>query len=296
MRIAFLGLGVMGAPMAGHLLRAGHEVATVTHRSPPPQELQDLGLKTARSYSAAAAASDVVILMLPDTPQVEDVLFAENGVAYGLMETDGLVVDMSSISPTAAARHGARIEALGAAYLDAPVSGGDVGAREGSLSIMVGGSVEAFAAAEPLLQLMGRRITHVGPVGAGQTAKIANQIVVALTIEAVAEAMVFSAKAGVDPARVRDALDGGLATSRILDLHAPRMIERRFEPGFRIALHQKDLANALSSARELAVSLPATALAFELMNSNRAHAEADLDHSALFLALERLSGLGAKGA
>lgn len=286
MRIGFIGLGVMGAPMAGHLVAGGHTLLTCLNRSPRPEGLVATILQ---NPSAVSRDSDIVILMLPDTPDVERVLLGADGVVAGL-NTGTLVIDMSTISPIATARFAEAVRAAGGSYLDAPVSGGEVGAKAASLTIMVGGTDEDFARALPLFQLMGKNITLVGTInGAGQTCKLANQIIVALNIEAVAEALVFASKAGCDPAKVRSALMGGFAASRILEVHGERMIARTFAPGFRIRLHQKDLALALSSARELGVALPNTSTAQELMNSCSAKGLKDADHSALVQALEAMS-------
>jgi len=289
-RIGFIGLGIMGAPMAGHLLAKGFSVVTSDHRKAPPGELIAAGLTSVNGHDAVARASDVVITMVPDTPQVEEVLFGASGVAEGL-RPGTLVVDMSSISPIATQGFAQKIAALGCDFLDAPVSGGEVGAKAASLTIMVGGTQEAFDRAKPLFEAMGRNITLVGGSGAGQTAKVANQIVVALTIEAVAEALVYAAKAGADPTKVRQALMGGLAASRILEVHGERMIERRFAPGFRIDLHRKDLNLALEGARALGVALPNTASTQQLMSSCSAHGGGGEDHSALVRALERLANI-----
>jgi 2-hydroxy-3-oxopropionate reductase len=286
--IGFIGLGIMGAPMAGHLLSAGYTVLTSTHRRPPPAELAATGLKGLASPRAVAEAADIVILMVPDTPQVEEVLFGKDGVAAGLGK-DKLIIDMSSISPLATVDFAKRINALGADYLDAPVSGGEVGAKAASLTIMVGGEAGAFARARPIFEKLGKNITLVGGNGVGQTTKVANQIVVALTIEAVAEALVFASKAGADPAKVRQALMGGLAASRILEVHGERMVKRSFAPGFRIELHQKDLGLALDGARALGVALPNTASAQQLFSACVAQGGAKEDHSALVRALERLA-------
>ncbi len=295
-RIGFIGLGIMGAPMAGHLLRAGHALQVHT-RSRVPEALVQAGANACPNPRAVAERSDIVILMLPDTPDVADVLFAEQGVAAGLRK-GSVVVDMSSISPVETRSYAQRIEAMGAEYLDAPVSGGDVGARNATLSIMVGGKPEVFERVKPVFEAMGKNITRVGDSGAGQTCKVANQIVVALTIQAVAEGLLFAARAGADPAQVRQALLGGLATSRILDVLGDRMIQRRTEPGFRIALHQKDLNLALGAARSLGLALPATALAQQLFSACVAHGGAGWDHSAMVRALEALSGfeIGAPAA
>lgn len=288
MNIGFIGLGIMGRPMAGHLMDAGHTLF-VHNRSTPSQELLDKGASDAGSPAEVARRADVIITMVPDTPDVEKVLFGKDGVAEGITEGK-TVIDMSSISPVATKEFAHKIKALGCEYLDAPVSGGEVGAKAASLTIMVGGPEKAFEKVKPLFEAMGKNITLVGEVGAGQTAKVANQIIVALTIEAVAEGLLFASKAGADPAKVRQALMGGLATSRILEVHGERMIKRTFDPGFRIELHQKDLNLALQSARALGVSLPNTATAQELFNACAAHGGAKWDHSAMVKALELMAG------
>ncbi len=288
-KIGFIGLGIMGAPMAGHLLDAGYEVVTTDHFIAAPAELKAKSLKVVKGNDAVAKAADIVILMVPDTPQVQEVLFAENGVASGLSKGK-LVIDMSSISPIFTKEFATRIKALGADYLDAPVSGGEVGAKAASLAIMVGGEEASFERAKPIFEKLGKNITLVGPNGSGQTTKVANQIIVALTIEAVAEALVFASKAGADPAKVRQALMGGLANSRILEVHGDRMVKRTFEPGFRIELHQKDLNLALEGARSLGIALPNTSTTQQLFNSCAAHGGAKEDHSALVRALERMAG------
>jgi 2-hydroxy-3-oxopropionate reductase len=288
MRIGFVGTGIMGRPMAGHLQAGGHDLLLVRHRSPVPAELLEGGAAACGSIQELAAAADVVILMLPDTADVDAALFAEGGVAAGL-KPGGCVVDMSSIDPIATRGFAERILALGCDYVDAPVSGGEVGAKAASLTIMCGGSDAAFARVEPLFRLMGKNITHVGAVGAGQVTKVANQIIVALNIEAVAEALLFAAKAGADPDKVRSALMGGFAASRVLEVHGQRMIDRTFAPGFRIALHQKDLNLALSGARSLGLALPNTAGAQQLFSACVAQGGADWDHSAMVRALEALA-------
>ena len=287
MNIGFIGLGIMGTPMAGHLIAAGHSLFLKSRRSVPEALLAAGGTACATAAEVAERA-DTIILMLPDTPDVEQVLFGAGGVAEGL-SPGTTVIDMSSIAPLATKDFAARIVERGGAYLDAPVSGGEVGAKNAALSIMVGGEAETFARAEPLFAAMGKTVTHVGPVGSGQVAKVANQIIVALTIEAVAEGLLFASKAGADPAKVRQAITGGLATSRILELHGARMIERTFDPGFRIALHQKDLNLALDNARTLGLSLPATALAQQLFSACVAQGGAAWDHSAMVKALEALA-------
>ncbi|KPH79518.1 2-hydroxy-3-oxopropionate reductase [Bosea vaviloviae] len=286
--IGFIGLGIMGRPMAEHLIAGGHSLHASSHHKPVAPELTTSGVTVHATPKAVAAASDVVILMLPDTPQVEDVLFSPDGVAAGL-SAGTIVIDMSSISPMATKDFAARIEAAGGLYLDAPVSGGEVGAKAASLTIMVGGPEAAFERVKPLFELMGKNITLVGGNGDGQTTKVANQIIVALTIEAVGEALLFASKAGADPAKVRQALMGGFASSKILEIHGERMIKRTFNPGFRIGLHQKDLNLALQSARSLGLSLPNTATAQELFNACVAHGGKDWDHSAMVKALERMA-------
>ena len=285
MNIGFIGLGIMGAPMAGHLLAAGHKLFTYVRKSVPAE----LSAATrCKSPAEVAKQSEVVITMLPDTPDVADVLFAENGVASGL-SAGKIVVDMSSISPIETKAFAKRINALGCEYVDAPVSGGQVGAKAASLTIMVGGTQAAFDKVKPLFELMGKNITLVGGNGDGQTTKVANQIIVALNIEAVAEALLFASKAGADPAKVRQALMGGFAASRVLEVHGERMIKRTFDPGFRIVLHQKDLNLALASAREMSMSLPNTSTAQQLFNACAAQGGGASDHSAMVKALERLA-------
>ena len=287
MKIGFIGLGIMGLPMAGHLKAAGHEVV-VPERASLSAEAR-AAFTVAANATAVAQAAEVIILMVPDTPDVEAVLVGAQGVAAGL-SAGKLVIDMSSISPTATKEFAKKINALGCEYLDAPVSGGEVGAKAASLTIMVGGPQTAFDRATPLFELMGKNITLVGESnGTGQTCKVANQIIVALTIEAVGEALVFASKAGADPAKVRQALTGGLATSRILELHGERMIKRTFNPGFRIVLHQKDLNLALQSARELGVALPNTASTQQLLSACIAAGNGGLDHSGMVTALEALA-------
>lgn len=299
-RIGFIGLGIMGTPMAGHLADAGHTLFVHTRGQVPAA----LAGRTEVCASAAEVArhADVIFLMVPDTPDVEKVLFGEHGVAEGLKgsphgerigRTSGAgsktVVDCSSIDPIATQDFARRIAALGAGYVDAPVSGGEVGARAASLTIMCGGDEGVFEGVRPLLHTLGKNVTRVGEVGAGQITKVANQIIVALNIAAVAEALVFASKAGADPAKVRQALMGGFAASRILEVHGERMINRSFAPGFRIALHQKDLNLAMQSARSLGVALPQTAGAAQLMNACAALGHGQSDHSALVQALEAMA-------
>ncbi|MGO4451207.1 2-hydroxy-3-oxopropionate reductase [Phyllobacterium sp. TAF24] len=286
--IGFIGLGIMGTPMARHLQDAGHSLYTSKFFIEPRPELVENGLKIVESPKALAEKTDIIILMLPDTPEVKDVLFGENGVVFGL-KPGKLVIDMSSISPIETKEFAKKVRETGSEYIDAPVSGGEVGAKNATLSIMVGGAQSAFDRALPLFKLMGKNITLVGDCGDGQVTKVANQIIVALTIEAISEALVLASKAGADPARVREALMGGFASSRILELHGERMIKRTFEPGFRISLHQKDLNLALQSAKTLGVSLPNTASTQELFNSCAANGDSGLDHSGLVKALERIA-------
>jgi 2-hydroxy-3-oxopropionate reductase len=287
LNIGFIGLGIMGTPMAGHLLAAGHHLFVYTRGKIPTGIAEGPATKCV-SAKAVAQRADIIFLMVPDTPDVEKALFGESGVAAGLA-AGKVVVDMSSISPIATRDFAARIRALGCEYLDAPVSGGEVGAKNATLTIMVGGEPVVFDRVRPLFERMGKNITLVGGNGDGQTAKVANQIIVALNIQAVAEALVFAAKAGADPARVRQALLGGFAASRVLEVHGDRMVRRTFEPGFRIELHQKDLNLALASARSLGVSLPNTACAQEMFNACAAQGGKGWDHSALVRALERLA-------
>jgi 2-hydroxy-3-oxopropionate reductase len=286
--LGFIGLGIMGAPMAGHLIAGAHTVTTSTHHKPAPADLTEKGLKSVATPKAVAEVSDIIFLMLPDTPQVGQVLFGKDGVAEGL-SAGKIVVDMSSISPIETKVFAKRIIDMGCDYIDAPVSGGEVGAKAASLTIMVGGSEAGFAKVEPFFQLMGKNITLVGEAGSGQVTKVANQIIVALNIEAVSEALLFASKAGADPVKVRQALMGGFAASRILEVHGERMIKRTFNPGFRIALHQKDLNLALQGARALGLSLPNTANAQELFNACVANGGGGWDHSAMVKALELLA-------
>jgi 2-hydroxy-3-oxopropionate reductase len=289
MKIGFIGLGIMGRPMALNLKAAGHDLC-VPDRASLTEDIR-AAATVLGDATAVAEASDVVILMVPDTPDVEAVLFGPHGVSEGL--TAGkLVIDMSSISPIATKSFAARINALGCEYLDAPVSGGEVGARNAALTIMVGGPETAFERAMPLFSAMGKNITHVGAEnGAGQTCKVANQIIVALNIQAVAEALTFARKAGADPAKVRQALMGGFASSRVLEVHGERMTARTFKPGFRVRLHQKDLNLALSAAREMGMALPNTAMAQQMFSVVVSQGGADMDHSALVTAVERMAGL-----
>jgi len=291
LKLGFIGLGIMGAPMAGHLLKAGHMLFLNT-RGMVPEALASGGATVCTTAQGVAERADIIFIMVPDTPDVQAVLFGEHGVAAGLKASGPgkVVVDCSSIDPIATRGFAEKIQALGCDYLDAPVSGGEVGAKAANLTIMVGGEEQAFERIRPLLALMGKNVTRVGGAGDGQVCKVANQIIVALNIAAVGEALVFASRAGADPAKVREALMGGFAASRILEVHGERMIKRSFAPGFRIALHQKDLNLALQGARALGVALPQTANAAQLMQSCAALGHAQADHSALVLALEAMAG------
>lgn len=286
-RIGFIGLGIMGKPMALHLVHAGYPL-TVLQSNKAAGELVAAGARAADSPKNVAAQSDVVITMLPDSPEVEQVVLGKDGVLEGL-RAGGLVIDMSTISPSTARKIAAAARAQGADALDAPVSGGEIGAKNATLTIMVGGSPAAFERAKPILEKMGKSITHVGEAGAGQITKAANQIIVGVTIAAVSEALLLAAKAGVDPVKVREALMGGFAASRILEVHGNRMIQRTFAPGFKVKLHRKDMNIVLNTARELGVVLPTSAMVAELMNGLIAEGAGELDHSAFVTLLEKLA-------
>ena len=288
MKIGFVGLGIMGHPMALNLLKGGHQLFVYGKRT-CPAPVKEAGATVCGTLKSIAEQSEIVIVMVPDTPDVADVLFGADGVAAGL-SPGKTVVDMSSISPIETKKFAAEIAKKGCGYVDAPVSGGEVGAKAASLTIMVGGAESDFAKVKPLFELMGKNITLVGDVGAGQTTKVANQIIVALNIEAVAEALLFASKAGADPAKVRQALMGGFAASRILEVHGERMIKRTFDPGFRIELHQKDLSLALAGARAMGMSLPNTATTQELFNAATPLGGKGWDHSGLVRVLEHLAG------
>ncbi|WP_116474769.1 2-hydroxy-3-oxopropionate reductase [Zobellella maritima] len=294
MKIGFIGTGIMGKPMAQNLQKAGHTLYFSEHYKPAPADLLGDNGIALPTPAAVADAAEVIITIVPDTPQVEEVLFGDNGIGKGLSEGK-VVVDMSSISPIATKAFAKRVNELGAQYLDAPVSGGEVGAINGTLSIMVGGEQATFDRIKPLFDAMGKNITLVGGNGDGQTCKVANQIIVALNIEAVSEALVFASKAGADPARVREALMGGFASSKILEVHGERMVKGTFNPGFRIKLHQKDLNLALTGARELGVALPNTASAQELFNTCAALGGSEWDHSGMVKALEHLANHNIRG-
>jgi len=286
--LGFTGLGIMGKPMAGHLLDAGHTVHVYDVVSEAVKEMASKGAVACGSNKEVAQKSDVIFIMVPDTPDVEAVLFGKDGVTEGV-RSGSIVVDMSSISPIATKEFAKKLDAMGVEMLDAPVSGGQVGAENATLSIMVGGQPEVFEQIKPYFEIMGKNIVYIGGNGDGQTCKVANQIVVGLTIEAISEALLFASKAGADPAKVREALLGGFAQSRILDLHGERMIKRNFAPGFRIRHQQKDLNLALQGARSLGLSLPNTATTQELYNALAAEGNSNLDHSALVLVLEKMA-------
>jgi len=289
-RIGFIGLGIMGKPMAANLAAAGYPLTVHSRSRGPVDELVELGATSAGSPREVAAASDVVITMLPDSPDVEAVVLGPDGIAEGIA-AGALFVDMSTISPAVSRAIAATLAERGVEAVDAPVSGGEPAARAGELSIMAGGADEAVERAQPIFDVVGKATTHIGPPGAGQIAKAANQVVVALTIQAVAEALVLARKAGADPARVRAALLGGFAQSRILDLHGQRMLDGAYDPGFKLALHRKDLAIALELGREEHVPLFATAQVAELMDALLAQGAGDRDHSALATVYEQLAGL-----
>ena len=287
-KIGFIGTGIMGKPMASNLQNAGHQLFLSEHHDKAPADLVQAGAIALATPQEVAQEAEFIIVMVPDTPQVEDVLFRDQGIAAGV-GPGKVVIDMSSISPSATKQFAEKIKASGAEYLDAPVSGGEVGAKAGSLSIMAGGSEAAFERALPLFQAMGKNITRVGENGDGQTAKVANQIIVALNIQAVAEALLFAARNGADPAKVREALMGGFAGSKILEVHGERMIKGTFDPGFRISLHQKDLNLALAGARQLCLNLPNTANAQQVFSTCAAIGGSGWDHSALIKGLEHMA-------
>jgi 2-hydroxy-3-oxopropionate reductase len=285
-KVGFIGLGIMGRPMAKNLMEAGYELV-VHNRSPEKaEELAKEGNATAAgSPREVAEACDVVITMLPDSPDVEAVVAGEDGVLEGIRD-GALLVDMSTISPVVTEELLEKIRERGASMLDAPVSGGDVGAIEGALSIMVGGSEEDFERARPLFDVMGKAATHVGPTGAGQVVKACNQIVVALTIEAVSEALVLGSRGGVAPEKLIEALSGGLAGSAVMEAKKEKFFSHDFEPGFRIELHHKDLGIALAAGREYGVALPVTAIVDQMLEASMAKGRGDRDHSALLTLLE----------
>jgi 2-hydroxy-3-oxopropionate reductase len=287
-RVGFIGLGIMGRPMALNLLRARYLLVVHNRTREKESELVSEGAESATSPRAVAGASDVVITMLPDSPDVEAVYFGDDGVLAGA-RSGQLLIDMSSIAPSVARAVAQAASEIGADALDAPVSGGDVGARDGTLSIMVGGSVAGFERAAPLFEVLGKTVVHMGEAGAGQTAKACNQILVAVTIEAVSEALVLASKAGVDPERLIEVLSGGLAGNKVMEVRRRNFLEHDFTPGFKLALHHKDLGIALRTARELGVYVPTTALVDQMLASLEANGDGGLDHSALLKVIEQAS-------
>jgi len=290
MNVAFIGLGIMGKPMALNLRKAGHTVFVHGRRPESMAPLAEAGCIPCKSTAEAASLAEVIIVMVSDTPDVEQVLFGDNGVAQGA-RAGSVVVDMSTISPTATRRFAEQLQARGIEMLDAPVSGGDVGAINATLSIMVGGKPEVFERVKPAFEAMGKNIVRVGDNGAGQVAKACNQIVVAVTIEGVAEALTFARKNGVDPAKVRDALMGGFAGSRILEVHGKRMLDNDYTPGFKTKLHQKDINIVMQTAKELGLSLPGAALVMQHLNALMGTGGAELDSAAVMKIVERESGM-----
>lgn len=292
--IGLIGLGIMGRPMSRNLLKAGYRLVVHDVVRTAVDALVAEGATEGTSPRQVAEETDVLITMLPDSPQVREVYLAPDG-AFEALRSGWLAIDMSSIAPSTARELAERATAAGADMIDAPVSGGDKGAIAGTLSIMVGGTDAAFERAQPILAAMGRTIVHVGPAGAGQVVKVCNQVVVAVVIEAVSEALVLGAKAGVDPARIADVLQGGLAATKVLELRRENMLSGRFDPGFRIRLHLKDLKNALELARETNVALPAAATVDQLMRAMAAAGRGDYDHSGLITMIEDLAGFRIAG-
>jgi 2-hydroxy-3-oxopropionate reductase len=288
-KVGFIGLGIMGKPMAKNLIEAGYELVVYNRTREKAEELASEGATVAGSPKEVAEQSDMIITMLPDSPQVEEVLTGEDGVLEGIRE-GALILDMSTISPVVTEELSEKAQVKGASMLDAPVSGGDVGAIEGTLAIMVGGSEEDFERAGPLFEVMGKTVTHVGPSGTGQVVKAANQIVVALTIEAVSEALVLGSKGGVAPEKILDVLGGGLAGNKVMELKREKMLEHSFDPGFRIELHHKDLGIALAAGREYGVTLPVTAIVDQMLETLKMRGKGDRDHSALLTLIEESSG------
>ncbi len=284
-KIGFIGLGIMGGPMARNLIGAGHELVVHSRHRSAAEALEAQGAQWADTPRAVAEQADTIITMLPDSPQVREVLDGEQGVLRAAREGT-LVVDMSTISPIVTVELAGSARAQGVGMVDAPVSGGDVGARQGTLSIMAGGSAEDFRRAEPLFAPLGKTVVHVGDVGSGQVVKACNQIVVALTIEAVSEALVLGSKAGVDPAKILDVLSGGLAANRVMELRRENFLQHDFTPGFRIDLHHKDLGIALGAGREYGVALPVTAIVDQMLQALRVRGRGGEDHSALLTVIE----------
>jgi 2-hydroxy-3-oxopropionate reductase len=287
-KVGFIGLGIMGKPMAKNLMDAGYELTVHNRSREPVDELAEDGAAAASSPKEVAENSDVIVTMLPDSPQVEEVVAGEDGVLEGVRE-GALLVDMSTISPVVTEELAEAVKKKGASMLDAPVSGGDVGAIEGTLSIMVGGSEEDFERSKPLFDVMGKIVTHVGPTGAGQVVKACNQIVVALTIEAVSEALVLGSKGGVSPEKILDVLSGGLAGNKVMEVKREKFLSHTFDPGFRSELHHKDLGIALAAGREYGVALPVTAIVDQMLLSMKKKGWGGEDHSALLRVIEDLS-------
>jgi 2-hydroxy-3-oxopropionate reductase len=284
-KVGFIGLGIMGGPMAQNLMEACHELVLYNRTKEKAEEIAGDGSTVVESPKEVAESCDLIVLMLPDSPQVEEVVEGEDGVLEGLKE-GALIVDMSTISPVVTRELAEKIEERGATMLDAPVSGGEPGAQQGTLAIMAGGSEEDFERARPLLEVMGGAITHVGPTGAGQTAKAANQIVVAVTLEGISEALVLASKAGVAPEKILEAISGGLAGSNVMEAKKENFLEHDFEPGFRVDLHHKDLGIALAAGREYGVSLPVTAVVDQMLEALKAKGRGDRDHSAILTLIE----------
>ncbi len=291
--IGFIGLGIMGRPMAGHLLNAGYALTVHDRNRGPMDELAALGAQTAASPKAVAAHSQVVITMLPDSPDVEAVALGENGLIEGL-SAGAVHIDMSSIAPSVAVKVAQALGEKGARCLDAPVSGGQVGAQNAALSIMVGGEAAVFEEMQPILAVMGKTITHCGPNGAGQIVKACNQIQVALNFAGMAEALVLGAKAGVDPAIILKVLSGGYAQTRVMDVRGPRIIQGDFAPGFKSRFHYKDLNIILQTGKDYGVPLPVSSLVHELFAALLAAGRGDLDHSALITVLEDMAHFQAR--
>lgn len=289
--IGFIGPGIMGAPMALNLIKGGHHVWVYARRPEAAQALVAAGATLCLSPAQVAQHSDVIFSIVSDTPDVESVVFGEHGIA-SQARRGTVVVDMSTISPTVTKSMAARLAAHGIEMLDAPVSGGETGAINGTLSIMVGGKSEVFERVKPLFECMGKNIVHIGDHGAGQVAKACNQIVVAVTIEAVAEALTFARKNGVDAAKVREALMGGFAGSKIMEVHGKRMLDNDFKPGFKVGLHQKDMRIVMETAHQLGVALPAAALVTQHLNALMGTGDTDLDSAAIVKVVKRMSGMG----
>ncbi len=288
-KVGFIGLGIMGGPMAKNLMEAGHELVLYTRTRQKAEDLAGSGeAEVAGSPREVAEKSTTIITMLPDSPQVREIVAGEDGILEGINE-GSLIIDMSTISPVVTKELAAAAREKGASMLDAPVSGGDVGAQQGTLSIMVGGEEADFERARPIFEAVGKTITHVGEVGSGQVVKAANQVVVALTIEAVSEALVLGSKAGVAPAKILDVLSGGLAGNKVMEVKREKFLSHSFDPGFRIELHHKDLGIALAAGREYGVALPVTSIVDQMLEALKARGEGDRDHSAILTLIEDLA-------